>query len=112
MDLLDLTGAEVKLALEQGLRGGRVTQVGGIRYTFDPDAPAMRRLQSVTLADGRPLDDAKLYRVAVNDFMATGGDEYAVLSRGKNRTPLDLRVRDVLEQRVVKLAQQGKPGDY
>jgi len=109
---LDLTGAEVKLALEQALKSGRVTQVSGIRYIYDPDAPALGRVQSVTTADGKPLDDQKLYRVAVNDFMATGGDEYAVLSGGKNRKALDLLVREVMEQRVRKLSQEGKPLDY
>src|SRR5439155_13648592 len=109
---LDLTGAEVKLALEQALKSGRVTQVSGIRYIYDPDAPALGRVQSVTTADGKPLDDQKLYRVAVNDFMATGGDEYTVLSGGKNRKALDLLVREVMEQRVRKLSQEGKPLDY
>jgi 2',3'-cyclic-nucleotide 2'-phosphodiesterase (5'-nucleotidase family) len=80
---LEMTGADVKVALEQGLRGDRVTQVAGIRYAFDSSRPPMQRLTAITLADGSPLDDAKTYRVAVNNFMATGGDNYDALNRGQ-----------------------------
>jgi 2',3'-cyclic-nucleotide 2'-phosphodiesterase/3'-nucleotidase len=109
---MQLSGAEVKLALEQALRSQRVTQVSGIHYTFDLDAPEMHRVMSITLAGGKPFDDAHLYTVAVNDFMATGGDDYAVLSGGQKRTQTDLRVRDVLEQMVTKLTREGKALDY
>ena len=110
--MLELTGAEVKLALEQALRTGRVTQVSGIRYAFDPESPPLKRIRLLATPDGKPLDDNKLYRVAVNDFMATGGDEYAVLRDGQSRRALDLLVRDALERQVMKLAQGGKSLDY
>ena len=46
---VQLTGAEVKLALEQALRGDRVTQVSGIRYTFDSGRPDGQRIMTLTL---------------------------------------------------------------
>lgn len=109
---LDLTGAEIRLALEQGLRRGRVTQVSGIRYAFDLTRPEMDRV--VTLADssGAPLDPAKTYRLAVNDFMATGGDDYDVLSKGANRTNTGITVRELLEEYVVATTREGKALDY
>jgi 2',3'-cyclic-nucleotide 2'-phosphodiesterase/3'-nucleotidase len=109
---LELTGAELKLALEQALRSERVTQVSGIRYQFDLGKPALQRIESLTLADGRPLDLAARYKVAVNDFMATGGDDYDVLSGGKNRRETDIEVREALEERVARLTREGKPIDY
>ena len=109
---LEITGADVKTALEQGLRGDRVTQVSGIRYSFDVTAPAGERVKSLTLADGKPLDPQRLYKVACNDFMATGGDEYSVLSGGRNRLEPDARVRDAIEQFVIRLTKDGKPVDY
>src|SRR5205085_2538188 len=87
---MKLSGAEVKLALEQALRTGRVTQVSGLKYTYDSSAPEMQRVTVLTLGDGKPLDSQRLYTVAVNDFMATGGDNYAVLSGGKERTATDI----------------------
>jgi 2',3'-cyclic-nucleotide 2'-phosphodiesterase/3'-nucleotidase len=105
---LDLTGAELLRALEQGLRGGRVTQVSGIRYSFDLSRPEMQRLVSVTDASGAALDSAKTYRVACPDFMATGGDDYNVLSGGRNRTDTGLLVRDALEAYIAERCKDGR----
>ena len=35
------------------------------------------------LIDGKPLDPARRYKVAANDFMLRGGDGYTALRRGK-----------------------------
>ncbi|HEY3054905.1 MAG TPA: 5'-nucleotidase C-terminal domain-containing protein, partial [Thermoanaerobaculia bacterium] len=79
--VVTLTGAQIIDILRITTNGERgIMQVGGIRYTFDAakDAdkpPAERnRLVSVTMEDGSPLDPAKLYRVAMPDFLANGGD--------------------------------------
>ncbi|HKQ59222.1 MAG TPA: 5'-nucleotidase C-terminal domain-containing protein, partial [Candidatus Eisenbacteria bacterium] len=94
---MELTGAEVKRALEEGLRTGRVTQVSGLRYTFDPDRPANQRLVDVQALDGAPFDTARVWKVAVNNFMAAGGDESATLSRGRAMNDTQMLVRDALE---------------
>ena len=104
---LDLTGAEVKLALEQALQYGRVTQVSGIRYSFDPSRPDLQRISTLTLADGTPLDPARIYHVACNNFMATGGDNYAALSKGANRRDTGLLVRDAMEAMVIARSANG-----
>jgi 5'-nucleotidase len=78
--LVTLTGAQVKRMLEiTSIGGGRgILQTSGLHYTFDEsrdsDKPAAQRnrLLSVTLADGKPLDPAALYRVATIDFLVTG----------------------------------------
>jgi 2',3'-cyclic-nucleotide 2'-phosphodiesterase/3'-nucleotidase len=96
---LELTGADVKRALEQALRYERITQVSGIRYEFDTNQPAMSRVTSLTLADGSALDPAKTFKVAVNNFMATGGDNYDALNRGA-RGDGGLVIRGALEAYV------------
>jgi 5'-nucleotidase len=78
--MVTLTGAELKRMLEiTSIGGGRgILQTSGLHYTFDEtrdaDKPAAQRnrLLSVTLADGKPLDPAALYRVATVDFLVTG----------------------------------------
>ncbi len=95
-----LTGDEVKLALEQGLRNERITQVSGLRYTLDLSKPKGSRVVSLALADGTPLDPAKLYKVAVNNFMATGGDNYNVLATGAEKTDTGLLIRGAMEALV------------
>jgi 2',3'-cyclic-nucleotide 2'-phosphodiesterase (5'-nucleotidase family) len=110
--VMDLTGAELKLALEQGLRRDRVTQVSGIRWSFDPARPPLERVVSLTLADGSPVEDRKSYRVACNNFMATGGDEYDALSRGRNRQDTGITVRSALEELVAARSKDGGSLDY
>ena len=104
---LGLTAREVRMALEQALKFSRVTQVSGIRYRFDSKRPAMDRILELTDLAGAPLDTTKTYKVAVNDFMATGGDNYDVLSGGKNRQATSLLVREALETYVSALAAKG-----
>jgi 2',3'-cyclic-nucleotide 2'-phosphodiesterase/3'-nucleotidase len=94
---LQLTGALVKLALEQALANDRITQVSGVRYTFDASRPALDRITSLTLADGGPLEPTKVYRVAVNNFMATGGDHYDALTQGTGREDTGRLIRDAME---------------
>ncbi|MBV8515930.1 MAG: 5'-nucleotidase C-terminal domain-containing protein [Acidobacteria bacterium] len=76
-----LTGAEVTGILQAMSGGARgIMQVSGLRYTIDEakdaDKPAAERnrVTSITLEDSSPLDPAKLYRVAMPDFIAAGGD--------------------------------------
>jgi 2',3'-cyclic-nucleotide 2'-phosphodiesterase (5'-nucleotidase family) len=85
---LALTGAQVEEALENGFSqieqgAGRFPQVSGMRVVVDPKRPAGQRVVEV-LIGGTPLDRTRTYSVATNDFMARGGDGYAVLTRGKN----------------------------
>jgi 5'-nucleotidase len=50
-------------------------QTSGLRGTYDLAKPEGQRLVSVTVG-GRPLEDARVYRVATNSFVAEGGDLY------------------------------------
>jgi 5'-nucleotidase / UDP-sugar diphosphatase len=50
--------------------------------TADLDKPAGARVVDV-LVGGVPLDPAKTYIVATNDFMARGGDGYDTLAKGR-----------------------------
>ncbi len=108
---LELTGEQVKLALEQALRGSRVTQVSGIRYVVDSKKPALERVIRVTHADGTPLDPKRTYKVAVNNFMASGGDQYDALAQPANRSDTGRLIRDAMEKFVRSLKAAGKPLD-
>jgi 2',3'-cyclic-nucleotide 2'-phosphodiesterase (5'-nucleotidase family) len=109
---MDLTGEEVRLALEQALRAGRVTQVSGIRYAFSLDRPPLDRVLWLRDTTDAPLDSARVYRVAVNNFMATGGDDYNVLMQGRRQDDTQIPVRDVLETFVAERCRNGGALDY
>lgn len=97
---MELTVAEVRRALEDGLRGGRVTQVSGLRFSFDLTRPETQRVTALLDAGGAPFDTTRTWKVAVNNFMAGGGDDYFTLARGKHSQDTQVLVRDALERFV------------
>jgi len=79
---LRLTGAQLREALETGVSGyqdtaGRFPQVSGLSFRFDPARDAGSRVVEVKVG-GKPLDPEARYTLATNDFLARGGDGYAV----------------------------------
>jgi 5'-nucleotidase/UDP-sugar diphosphatase len=80
-----LKGSELRALLEDGLggierMGGGFPHVSGMSYTFDALAPAGSRLREVRVG-GDALRDGEMYVVALNDFLAAGGDGYRGLDR-------------------------------
>ena len=79
-----ITGKAIVAALENGLslveqKAGRFPQVSGIKVVVNLSAPAGSRVIAVEFA-GAPLDEARTYRVATNDYMLKGGDGYVSLA--------------------------------
>lgn len=94
---MDLTGAEIKLLLEQQWidqpedRRPRILQVStGFGYCFDDRrADGDKILASSMKLAGTTIDPTKTYRIVVNSFLADGGDRFAVLKDGRNRAQGD-----------------------
>ena len=59
----------------------RAGEIAKADPSADLDRPAGERVVDVSIG-GAPLDPAKVYVVATNDFMARGGDGYDVLAKG------------------------------
>ena len=86
-ELTEIPGAQVLAALENGVSqvdkgAGRFPQVSGLTFVYDPSAEVGKRVSEVMVA-GAPLEAAKLYRVAVNDYILGGGDGYTALGGGR-----------------------------
>lgn len=87
---LEVTGATIRAALEHGVSRigietefGGFPQVSGIRFSYDArKAPGSRVVE--VLVNGQPLDDKKLYSLAVGEYLAKGGDGYAMLKAAKH----------------------------
>ncbi len=109
---MDLTGAEVLRVLEDGLRTGRVTQVSGLRYAFDSRRPEMGRVTALEAGDSTAFDTTRVWKVAVNNFMADGGDDSSTLARGRNKLDTQVLVRDALERFVREQCAGGAALDY
>ncbi|MER8002749.1 bifunctional metallophosphatase/5'-nucleotidase [Streptomyces sp. NPDC095613] len=92
MNAVDLTGAQLITALRQQVSGSneaspKILQVSeGFTYTLDMTKTGAARLvtDSVKL-NGDAIDPAKTYRVAMNEFLAGGGDGFPVFTEGKNK---------------------------
>jgi 5'-nucleotidase len=95
---MTLTGAQIDRMLEEQFCGGnagapRVLQPSaGFTYTYAagatgaPDCDTANAVDPATIAiGGVTVDPAGTYRITVNSFLATGGDNFAVLNSGTDR---------------------------
>lgn len=100
----EISGEAVLEALENGFSqmtegAGRFPQVSGLTIEVDSTKPAGARVVSVKVG-GEPLDLAKTYKVATNDFMLAGGDGYKALGTGKvliDKAAGNLMASDVID---------------
>jgi 5'-nucleotidase len=92
MNVVDLTGAQLITALQQQVSGAneaspKILQVSeGFTYTLDLTKTGADRIvvDSVKL-NGEAIDPSKSYRVAMNEFLAGGGDGFSVLKEHTNK---------------------------
>jgi 2',3'-cyclic-nucleotide 2'-phosphodiesterase (5'-nucleotidase family) len=105
-----INGAELKTFLENGVSlmpsaQGRFPQVSGLCFTYNIEAPAGSRVTGAVRqaangsCTGAPVDltAASSYKIAENDFMATGGDGYPnVYARGTTQDIMDEVLADYL----------------
>jgi len=87
--LLDVTAAELRSALEEGIEFQMARRpsepglpyVSGMSYQANLAAPRGKRIVSMVRlrpdGTGVPFDPKGLYRIALNDFIANGGDGHA-----------------------------------
>jgi 5'-nucleotidase len=103
MVVKSLTGRQIKAILDQQWASGSNTveqpnillPSSGLTYSYDLSRPAGQRLLEVRL-NGEPLIDERVYRVAMSNFLGSGGDNFTGFKVGANQVggPEDI---DVLE---------------
>lgn len=108
--LVWLRGKDLRqTVLEQGVGGGRgegrFLQVSGVRFRFTRQKPAGERVSDVQILEGEswvPLQENRVYVVAVPDYLYYGGDGYHFKDRAILVVPpgpdLKLLVFDALSQ--------------
>jgi 5'-nucleotidase len=89
--VLELTGEQLSRMLEQqfsdesyspGEKSRLMVPSANFAFDYDLSKPRGRRVLAMRL-DGKPVDPAGRYRVTVNNFLASGGDGYLVLTEAK-----------------------------
>ncbi|MGW0907168.1 bifunctional metallophosphatase/5'-nucleotidase [Streptomyces sp. NPDC002853] len=89
VNLVDLTGAQLITGLKQQVSGSneaspKILQISdGLTYTLDMTKSGADRVvtDSIKLG-GKAIDPATTYRVAMNSFLAGGGDGFGELGKG------------------------------
>jgi 5'-nucleotidase len=86
---LNLTGAQIKTALEQQWtdeKRPRILQVSkGFSYAWDATKPFGAHVDVASLKlNGTPIAAEKTYRVTINNYLALGGDGFAAFKDGTN----------------------------
>jgi 5'-nucleotidase len=99
--LIRLTGKMLLEALEHGVsaveeRSGRLLQVSGLQYSYDPSRPVGNRIRSVTIG-GDPLRMDASYTVSMPTYLEAGGDGFTQFSRAEmlldtEQAPIDAEV--------------------
>ncbi|MFD4277037.1 bifunctional metallophosphatase/5'-nucleotidase [Streptomyces cyaneofuscatus] len=92
MNVVDLTGAQLVTALQQQVSGPneaapKILQVSkGLTYTLDLTKTGAARVVTDSIKlNGAAIDPARTYRVAMNEFLAGGGDGFPALGQGTNK---------------------------
>jgi 5'-nucleotidase len=103
MTVKSFTGRQIKAILDQQWSSGSNTvekpnillPSAGFSYAYDLSRPAGQRIADVRL-HGAPLQDERVYRVAMSNFLAFGGDNFTAFAQGTDQVggPQDI---DVLE---------------
>ncbi|UVH59421.1 5'-nucleotidase C-terminal domain-containing protein [Variovorax paradoxus] len=98
-----MTGAQIKALLEQQFNSGSNTTTSpkvllpsaGFSYTYNLQVAAGSRITNMSL-NGTAMADGTSYRVTMNSFLATGGDNFTVFNQGTDTLGGDQDV-DALE---------------
>lgn len=92
---VSVTGAQLREILEHTLRRGRPSyHLSGGTVRYDPDRPTGDRVVEIRGVDGSPVEPGGTYRLALSNFLASGGDGVPVVPalRQKSTDQTDLDV--------------------
>lgn len=121
----EMKGSDLWQAFDHGFTqveagAGRFLQIAGAKIVWDPSAPPFDyasqtggRVTEVMIADGNggwePLDPERIYKVAANNYIRGGGDDFQILKEKAidpyDNGPLDLDV-------VTDFFKKHEPIDY
>jgi len=96
IDVMELRGGTIRKVMEKSAKllspekpntGGGFIQVSGIRLTLDhcknPEETRITKLQVKHNNNYEDLQDSKIYKVAMNTYLANGGDNYTEIKKDR-----------------------------
>ncbi|WP_223469250.1 bifunctional metallophosphatase/5'-nucleotidase [Massilia soli] len=115
--VMDMTGAQLRAVLEQqwirkhaDSNAAMLHPSRGFTYRWDGARPRGQRVVpgSVKL-DGVAIDEARIYRVAANNFLAEGGDGFAAFAEASNKRDTQILDLDAFVRYLAASDRSGKP---
>jgi 2',3'-cyclic-nucleotide 2'-phosphodiesterase (5'-nucleotidase family) len=94
--VMKLTGAQLAILLEKGLRYGSrfMLEISGGTFAYSRTGEDVKLLEMTV--GGKPLEPERLYAVATNNFLASGGDGHEIFAKAREIKDTGLLLRDLL----------------
>ncbi|MBQ0139551.1 MAG: bifunctional metallophosphatase/5'-nucleotidase [Kurthia sp.] len=70
LSIIELSGAQVKAAINDQFIGGYGLEMAGLNYTFNENGVVD------IFVNGEKIDETKTYKAVINDFLLGGGDKF------------------------------------
>ncbi len=107
---VSMTGKQIRKVLQYGVENEQVgmIQYSGLAVQYNPSLETEQRLISITLANGTPLQDDQTYRVAINDFLAEGGDGYIMFTQCDDL----INTQEPVREMMIKAIEKDKTIDF
>jgi len=113
--VMDMTGLQLRGLLEQQFDRASssekraMLQVShSLRYRWDDAQPKGAKVVANSIRiDGAPLDDARTYRVATNNFLAEGADGFPMFAQAANKVDTGIIDLDAFIALLVKRERDG-----
>ncbi len=102
--VVKVTGKHLKQLINHGIDADFMTdgQFSGLKVIYDKNRNYGDKIIKITLEDGTPIENEKIYTIATNDFIVSGGDRYD-FSNAVEIKDLFVPIRDVLVESLKKL---------
>ncbi|HEX2604868.1 MAG TPA: bifunctional metallophosphatase/5'-nucleotidase [Oxalicibacterium sp.] len=116
--VVSISGEQLLSLLEQQSRmketssaSGSMLQISrGLNYRWDAGRPpGQRLLRDSVKVNGAALVPQRMYRIAVNSFLAQGGDGFKVLTHGVDRVDSGIKDIDALTRYLAASERDGHP---
>lgn len=77
LNIIEITGKQVKAAINDQFIGGYGLEMAGLNYTFNEDGVVD------VFVNGEKIDENKTYKAVLNDFLLGGGDKFPTFTQAK-----------------------------
>ncbi len=105
---LELKGEHLKPVLERSSSlspdDGGFLQSLGLEYTVNENDPPGSRVSNIKI-NGKPLDEDKFYKIAINNYIFNGGNGYTHFKEARNIK----KTRVLVQKAIVKYIRQNSP---